>query len=92
MRTGAFYMHGRDKFYRPTFVFDGAVLDRLRREASPLIAAGNFLEMFAFYFRYIREVMFLPGQIEQWVVLIDTNNMSLDKFPRPLLFEFFDVS
>ena len=36
--------------------------------------------------------MFIPGQVEQWVSIIDLNNMSLGSIPRKHIIAFGDIA
>jgi hypothetical protein len=42
LQAGAMYIFGRDKFFRPTFVMDGAVLGRLQREDANTVTVETF--------------------------------------------------
>lgn len=61
LQSGCFYMHGRDKFYRPTFVIDGQIMADVANTRPELITPEIFNEMFAFMFTYCKKVLFLPG-------------------------------
>ena len=61
MQTGAFYLFGRDKYYKPTFVMDCEVMVRLLKEDPAYITLDVFLDLFAFLWEYVTRTMFLPG-------------------------------
>lgn len=44
--------------------------------------------MFIFLFVYLKKVVLLPGQVEQWVTICDLNNMSMTSLPRKQLLAF----
>lgn len=61
---GCFYIHGRDKFYRPCFVLDGGIIARINREDPDSISAEVFSDVFLYLLEYVKKVMFLPGHVE----------------------------
>lgn len=79
------YIFGRDKYFRPTFVMDGAAIARCQREDPNTITVETFSVMLTFMIRYVRECMFLKGHVEQWVTIMDMNGLSLFKLPRDVL-------
>lgn len=44
--------------------------------------------MFIFLFVYVKKVLLLPGQVEQWVTICDLNNMGATSLPRKQLLAF----
>ena len=56
---------------------DGRLMAELAKSDPELITAEVFNEMFVYLFSYMKRVMFIPGQVEQWVIVCDLNNMSL---------------
>ena len=63
---GGIYIHGRDHRYRPIIIIQPALLAEFNLQL--LIASCYFL------LEYIKENMFIPGQIENWVLVIDTQS------------------
>ncbi len=53
-----------------------------------MITSEVFNDMFVFLFRYVKNVLLLPGQIEQWVTICDLNNMSMTSLPRKQILAF----
>ena len=47
--------------------------------------------MFVFLYQYVRKVLLIPGQIEQWVTICDLNNMSMTSLPRKQILAFGNV-
>ena len=41
--------------------------------------------MFVYLFNYCKKVIFLPGQVEQWITICDLNNMGVGAIPRKQL-------
>ena len=85
LQSGAFYIHGRDKYFRPLFVMDGALMGNLAKKQPELVTPEAFTELFVFYMNYCRKVLFLPGQVEQWITICDLNNMGVTAIPRKQL-------
>ena len=50
LQSGGFYLFGRDKWYRPAFVMDAAVLARVAKSNPEIITADVFSEMFTFLY------------------------------------------
>jgi len=61
LQSGCFYLHGRDKWYRPCFVMDGAVMAAVAKREPEMITAEVFNDMFTFLFVYAKRVLLLPG-------------------------------
>lgn len=88
LQSGCFYLHGRDKWYRPCFVMDGRIMAEMAKNEPEFITAERFNEMFAFLYRYTQNVLLVPGHIEQWVTICDLNNMSMTSLPRKQILAF----
>lgn len=88
LQSGCFYIFGRDKFYRPAFVMDGRIMADIAKKNPEMITAEVFNDMFVFLFNYLKKVILLPGQIEQWVTIMDLNNMSATSIPRKQILAF----
>lgn len=63
-------------------------MSRMAKTEPDMITAEVFNEMFVYLFAYMKRVMFIPGQVEQWVTICDLNNMSLTSLPRKQLLAF----
>ena len=68
---GFVYIHGRDKYYRPCMVFHAHVLERAKHDPNNgyNIEAINMAGIFLV--EYVKKYMFIPGKVENWVVLLD---------------------
>lgn len=82
LNSGCFYLFGRDKLYRPCFVLDGGVINRINKENPEAITAEIFTELFMFLYSYVKNCMLLPGHVDQWVTIFNLNNLSLPSLPR----------
>lgn len=69
------YIHGRDHRYRPIIVLNPSLLDLKQ------LNLDDFISSVIFFLEVIVNNMFLPGQVENWVVLINFNFMGLFTFP-----------
>lgn len=64
-----FYPCGRDKNFRPILVFNAKKIDMKDFEAS--------LKATIFVHEQIIQNMFLPGQVESWVIIYDLAGMGI---------------
>jgi hypothetical protein len=62
-------------------------MTRLIREDPNTISVETFNIVLTFMVRYLREVMFLRGHIDQWVTIMDMNGAYMMSLPRKLLFQ-----
>ena len=46
LQSGVFYIHGRDKWYRPCYVMDGRIMAQMAKTDPDLITAENFNDMY----------------------------------------------
>lgn len=82
LQQGAMYIGGRDKYYRPAIIMDAGKIAEIANNNPDEITVEIFQELFTFLFGYLKAVIFLPGQIEQWITICDLNNLSIGKLPR----------
>ncbi|EGR29784.1 hypothetical protein IMG5_148650 [Ichthyophthirius multifiliis] len=75
LTSGIIYLHGRDSRFRPIMVLNAYKLDFKQFEEDKMIL----------YISYFLEVvinnMLLPGQVENWVIILDFNNTGLFSLP-----------
>ena len=88
LQTGAFYLFGRDKFYKPTYVMDCEVMAMLVKEDPACITVDVFLDLFSFLWEYVNRAMFLPGQIVQWNTIVNMGNLGALAIPREVVIAF----
>ena len=55
---------------------------QVAKKTPEMIAPEVFNEMFQFLFAYLKKVILLPGQIDQWVTICDLGNMSATALPK----------
>jgi len=75
LRTGFIYWHGRDRKCRPCLVFRLERLGHLARDKERAIRAVIFALEYALRFAMV------PGRVENWVVLVDVQNIMASLSP-----------
>lgn len=79
---GLFYVHGRDRSYRPLNIFDPRVIIGKEADRDEVIMIVHFV------FQYIIENMLIPGKVENWISLMDLSNLSINQLPKKWLTAF----
>jgi hypothetical protein len=71
LNSGGIYIHGRDNRYRPSLVIRPFKLSEF----------NYYLHLASAYFllEFILDTMLIPGQIENWVLIIDMKNFPLSE-------------
>lgn len=75
LRSGGLYQHGRDHKYRPLIILRPSELAQFHYQL--LLAAAYFL------LELVLHNMMIPGQVENWVLLVDLNGF--EKVPVKVL-------
>lgn len=73
LESGIIYMCGRDNRYRPIVVMNLRLFDEKRTDL--------IIRTFTYFFEEIIEHVLLPGQVEQWVTIMDVEGFSLFSLP-----------
>lgn len=68
LEEGIFYSYGRDLEFRPIIIFNISRMDFSKYTVDDYYAALNTL------LKPIKEYMFVPGKVENWVWIIDTES------------------
>jgi hypothetical protein len=76
VNSGQIYIYGRDHAFRPIIVFEPSKFDIKR-----MIEPEYFLKPFTYFFEYVLDKLLIPGQVENWIVLINLKGMSLWDIP-----------
>ena len=79
LNSGGVYVHGRDHRYRPLIFINPAKL--MDFPFQLLLATSYFL------LEYIKENMLIPGQIENWVLVIDLKSFEIKEAYSKLINE-----
>ncbi|KAL4476799.1 hypothetical protein ABPG72_010636 [Tetrahymena utriculariae] len=75
LMKGVFYMHGRDHRYRPIIIIDVSKINVHE------IKIEEILESMTYFFEFILKYAMLPGQIENWVVIMNLNKIGVSSLP-----------
>lgn len=79
LNKGVLYIHGRCIDGSPIVYFDmGLVIDYVKLDK---IDQPSICNLYNFIGGYIQRNMLLPGQVEKWIVIINTNQCALSKMP-----------
>jgi hypothetical protein len=81
LNSGFIYGHGRDNRYRPIFVISAETYMRLRKDYR----YEEWLTAVIYFIEYIVNNMLIPGQIEDWTIIADLNNVSIMSIPSELI-------
>ena len=85
LSTGFVYMHGLDCNYRPILC---VVLSKFVK-IMDVYPINNFIYAIYFFINYILNHIFIPGQVENFVMFADVNDVSFWKPPTKIL-KIFD--
>ena len=69
------YVTKRDVMYRPV------VMINVRRLLEWDVSVDALIEGSSFFFDFIVKKLLLPGKVENWIIIIDLDNISLTKIP-----------
>jgi len=75
LNSGILYVHGRDNRFRPIIVMNSYMIN------PKTLDLDGFLGMCTYYLEYLMNNLMLPGQIENWIIFNDLNNMGLLSLP-----------
>jgi hypothetical protein len=74
-KSGFFYVHGRDKCFRPIIIIQPRLIIELGvpedRQVEEILKAAIFV------MEYLKKTCHLPGQIENWTTIINVDKMPL---------------
>jgi len=79
---GLFYIHGRDKNFRPLNVFDPRVLIGVTADRDEVLMVVHFV------LQFIIDNMLVPGKVDNWVGLMDLSGLSISQLPKKWLNDF----
>lgn len=75
LKTGVIYTYGRDKQFRPILIVD---VEKLMNAKFPM---EDFIQALIYFTDVVKYNCFLPGHVETWTIIIETNNMSVWSLP-----------
>jgi len=85
LSSGFVYMHGLDCNYRPILC---VVLSKFVK-IMDVYPINNFIYAIYFFINHLIKHIFIPGQVENWVMFADVNQVSFWKPPTKIL-KIFD--
>ena len=91
IQGGCMYIFGRDKYFRPAFVFDGFRFVEYIEKYPGLVTPENIVRAFVFLCNYLKEVMFLDGHEDYFNYIAYMNNLSPTQMPRDAVYSFASV-
>jgi len=77
LEKGFIYVHGRDCQYRPILVVNAQVYMKIK-DNYKFEDWENFI---IFFMQYLINNLLIPGQMENWTLIIDVRNVSLYSLP-----------
>ena len=77
LKSGQIYMFGRDRNFRPIVVFN---VTKFNIEDGEFDAEKQ-VRVFTCFFEYLVNNLLLPGQIENWITIIDLKDISIWNIP-----------
>ena len=81
---GFLYTHGRDKLFRPLVIHNPRIFKTMKPDINEALIACHFV------MQYIVEHMLIPGYIENWIPIIDLDNMSVNDIPKRRILSFIN--
>ena len=88
IHSGFLYMHGLDAHFRPIIITNAKAYMKLM-DKYPL---ENFVKAIDVFMKYLYTHFFIPGQVENWVMIADLNNVSIWSPPLSMtkVFDFLN--
>jgi len=75
LTLGAFYVHGRDHFYRPILIMNCTKFQFKK------IPDETYIRFLCFFFEYVTQNILLPGHVETWVNIADMGHWGMTQLP-----------
>jgi hypothetical protein len=86
LEDGILYISGRDKQYRPIIIINVYKLNPKQMDLADFIAA------LCFVLDTCKKFYFVPGKVENWVIIIESNSMGVFNFPFKIVKTINDVT
>lgn len=77
LNSGLIYMHGRDCHFRPIIIVEADKANELMDKLG--YTFYEISQALLFFMNYIVNYMLIPGQIENWFLICDLNNIGVRK-------------
>ena len=81
LSSGMIYMHGLDCNYRPIICI---IVSRFVK-IMDIYPIDNFIYAIYVFINYLSKHIFIPGQVENWIMIADMSNVSFWKPPTKIL-------
>lgn len=82
IESGTFYMYGRDRSLCPIMHLCPRPLTGLKLNVDEAIMATHFVA------QYVKDHMMYAGKVENWLTIMDVDNMSVSALPKSWIFNF----
>ncbi|CAD8159827.1 unnamed protein product [Paramecium octaurelia] len=83
LKQGVIYMHGRDNRYRPIIVVNA-------RKVAGVKEIDVLLQSMTIFLDYVLTNCMLPGQIENWIVIMDLGGLGIMGLPKQDLYRIMN--
>ncbi|CAD8071621.1 unnamed protein product [Paramecium sonneborni] len=83
LKQGVIYMHGRDNRFRPIIVVNV-------RKVSQVKEIDILLQSISIFLDYLLKNCMLPGQIENWIVIMDLGGLGIMGLPKQDLYRIMN--
>jgi len=77
LNLGFIYGHGRDSKYRPIIVINSIIY----KNNSKKYSSNDWILSMVYFIEYVITNMLIPGQVENWNIICDVNNINVMFLP-----------
>ena len=81
LQDGVIYVYGRDKCFRPLVYVDAGKFDAIKKQFS----ADDVVDLSIMIFEFLESFMYVPGRIENMILIIDCSNINVFTAPYAML-------
>ena len=86
INSGFFYIHGRDRMFRPIIVINPRQLRAFKDyKMDDTITFEQTILACSFIMEYVTKHLHLPGQIENWILICDVGKLGISEIPVKLV-------
>ena len=72
-------------------IIDASMLAEMLAADKDSVNEESFAELWFFLYNYLKKVMFLPGQSDMWLNVVNLGNLGMTALPRKPILAFADV-
>lgn len=84
--SGILYVHGRDRCFRPILIYNASALNEFLKFSY----SKDILKACMFVLFYVVENLLFAGKVENWLLVIDFNHLSIKRLPVKFLKNFIN--